>query len=272
MNCATIRNRILALTDPAVMPDAVRQHVEECSACKTWHTLSVQVDTAVAAMSYPESDGKAKRQLMSQFEAQPVAAKKPSPAKVVTKPTVQPAAPRQPLGERLARMWPLGLVAAAVLVGAIAWAIFGGKSNDDQTQAKAPADPMLKDVVVAKVELDRAGSAPERMKALAKLADTLHDEARTLARITPGEDMTSLASMYRQVVQQGLVPQARELSDQERKATLPKYAERLSEAEQEANRLAEEVPVGSKDQLKEIAEVARAGRIELAKLIQGRAS
>jgi hypothetical protein len=184
---------------------------------------------------------------------------------------VRPAAPRQPLGERLARLWPAGLVAAAVLVGALVWAVLSGGPKDSPTVARA-SDPMLKEVVAAKVKLDTAPNAAARVEVLAKLSDTLHDEARALSKLTPGDEMNSLAAMYRQVVEQALLPQARLLSEDERRATLPKYAERLGLAEQEANRLAAEAPIGSDRPLKEIADAARTGRIELARLIQGRAS
>ena len=282
MNCSSARNRILALADPAVLPEALLGHVNGCSACQTWHRLAIQVDAAVAAIGVPISEGKGKRQLMSQFQVAPTRAARPKltqsaakePAPIIhtpapTKATVRPATPRKPLGERLAHLWPAGLVAAAILIGAVSWAIFGGKTKENQALASAGPDPMLKDVVSAKVELDTAGNTPERIKALAKLADKLHEEARTLSKVSPGDEMTSLAAMYKRVVEEALVPQAKALSEDERKSVLPQYRQQLIDAEQEANRLAAEAPIGSDQALKEIAEAARAGRIELAKLIQG---
>jgi len=283
VNCASARNRILALADPAVLPESLDAHVSNCATCQAWLRLAIQVDTAVAAIPVPVSDGKAKRQLLSQFQGSPARSaklKKPASAAeaeaniIMTppptmKPAAQPAAPRQPLGERLARLWPAGLIAAAILVGAISWAILGGKSNDNQVLASAGPDPMLSDVVGAKVRLDTAPDAVGRVDVLATLADTIHEEARTLSKVTPGEEMTSLAKMYDQVVREALVPQARALTGEERRTKLPAYQERLAKAEQEANRLANEAPVGSDQALKDIAESAKAGRIELAKLIQG---
>jgi hypothetical protein len=283
MNCASARNRILALSDPAVLPESLEAHVSACAACEAWRRLAMQVDAAVLAIPVPASDGNAKRQLLAQFQvpaARSAKLKKPAVAtegekliikipSPLTKPTAQPVSPRQPLGERLARLWPAGLIAAAILVGAISWAILGGKSNDNQAMASAGPDPMLSDVVVAKVKLDTAPDAIGRVDVLATLADTIHEEARTLSKVTPGEEMTSLAKMYDQVVREALVPQARALTGEERRTKLPGYQERLAKAEQEANRLANEAPVGSDQALKDIAETAKAGRIELAKLIQG---
>jgi hypothetical protein len=283
MNCASARNRILALADPAVLPESLEAHVSACAACEAWRRLAVQVDAAVAAIPVPVSDGNAKRQLLAQFQGSPARSaklKKPAPAsdaeaKIIMtppptmKPVAQPGAPRQPLGERLARLWPAGLIAAAILVGAISWAILGGKSNDNQAMASAGPDPMLSDVVTAKVKLDTAPDAVGRVDVLATLADTIHEEARTLSKVTPGDEMTSLAKLYDQVVREALVPQARALTGEERRTKLPAFAERLAKAEQEANRLSNEAPVGSDQALKDIAESAKAGRIELAKLIQG---
>jgi len=283
MNCSSARNRILALPDPEVLPESLQAHVENCAGCQAWRRLAIQVDAAVAAIPVPVSDGNVKRQLLTQFQVSPTRSaklKKPAAtvdpvAKIIktlptgVKPAAQPAGPRQALGERLARLWPAGLIAAAILVGAISWAILGGKSNDNQALASAGPDPMLSDIVSAKVKLDTAPDAVGRVYVLATLADTIHEEARTLSKVTPGEEMTSLAKMYDQVVRDALVPQARALTGEERRTKLPVYAERLAKAEQEANRLSNEAPVGSDQALKDIAESAKAGRIELAKLIQG---
>ncbi|MSR52722.1 MAG: hypothetical protein EXS09_05465 [Gemmataceae bacterium] len=283
MNCSSLRSRLLALPDPTAVSDSVAAHLESCASCQAWHRVLVQVEYAVASVTVPRSDGKKKREVLAQFRTAKANKPKSKPAvspqitstpviaeKAVkkSKSPVSPAIPRTPLGERLARMWPMGLVAAALLVGALAWSI---KKSPETAMAKAPSDPMLKEVVAAKIDLDRAHTGADRIKVLAKLADTIHEEARTLSKVTPDE-MNSLAAMYRKVVEEALIPQARSLNADERKATLPAYVQRLAEAQQLANRLAGESPAASGRALSEIAEVAEAGRIELAKLIQGRAS
>jgi hypothetical protein len=272
MNCSSARNRVLAATNPATIPESLRGHFDQCPACRAWQAKVIDIERVVVAMPVPPASGKAKRDLLAQFASTAVAQKKAKPPRTTPAPTplAKPAPTREPLGERLARMWPAGLVAAAILVGAIAWAVLSGDGSKDQPMAKAPADPMLEKVVAAKVKLDTAPNNSARIDVLAGLAMNLHEEAGALSKVTPGDEMTSLATMYRQVVQEALVPHARALSEDERKATLPKYREQLEKAEQEANRLAAEAPVGSDRPLKEIAEVAKAGRIELAKLIQGR--
>ena len=281
MNCATTRSRILALADPSSLPEPLLTHLDGCAACSTWHRLAVQVERVVANLPVPVSEGNGKRRLLSKFQDSPapVATRKKTPSRTAkpgkiieispaAKAAIRPAKPRQPLGERLARLWPAGLVAAAILVGAVSWAIYKSKSKDTTVASNPGPDPMLREVVAAKVKLDTAHSAADRVEVLSTLADTLHDEARALSKVTPGDNMAALARMYEQVVRDGLVPQARAMSAEERRTKLPAFKEKLVKAEQEANRLAAEAPVGSDRPLKEMAETAKSGRIELAKLIQ----
>ncbi|HKA07437.1 MAG TPA: hypothetical protein VKD71_09285 [Gemmataceae bacterium] len=276
MNCTSARNRLLALADPADVPDAVAGHLAACQACSAWHALLVQVDAVLTATPIPESSGQVKSQLLAQFQPAPPATKPERPvAKSTPKlstPVVMPAKPsRKSLGERMARLWPAGLVAAAVLVGAVSWAIFGGRSNDEIVAAEV-RDPMLEKVVKAKVDLDNAETYPARLKVLDQLAKDIHNQAGELSKLTPGKEMDSLAAMYEQVVMVSLVATARSLSEDEQKALLPGYQEDLNKAEQNAYRLASEAPVGSDVPLRNIAKAAGAAKNQLARMKQGRTS
>ena len=275
MNCASARNRLLALLDPAEVPDVVAGHLAACATRSAWHSLLVQVDAVVVATSIPASDGRAKAQVLSQFATAPVIVK---PAKANGKSSTKLRTPAvvvpktSPMGERLARLWPAGLVAAAVLVGALSWVILGGNSKDEQKVAAAN-DPMLEKVIKAKVDLDTADSSPARLKVLDRLAAEIHDHATTLSKAHEQKEMELLAVKYEQVVMEALVPTARSLSEDERKTLLPVYSEALSKAEQEATRSAAESPVGSKQALQDIARAARAGREQLSRMFQkGRAT
>jgi hypothetical protein len=150
----------------------------------------------------------------------------------------------------------------------LVWSSLHGKP-DGPTVAALPPDPFLERVVTAKVKLDSAPDAAGRLAALDTLERTIHEEATTLSKVTPGADMEALARMYAQVVTEGMVEQARLMSDDEKKAKLPSYKNRLVDAEQVANRMAAEAPPGADRPLKEIARAAEKGRIELARLIQG---
>jgi len=273
MNCLSARNRLLALADPADVPDAVTGHLAKCPACSAWHSLLIQVDAVLTATPIPESNGDVKNQLLAQFKP-PAPAPKPerpvakSTPKLKT-PVVVPASPsRSKLGERMARLWPAGLVAAAVLVGAVSWAIFSGKSNDEAVVAEI-RDPMLEKVVKAKVDLDKADTNPDRLKVLDQLARDIHAQAGELSKLTPGKEMDTLAAMYEKVVMGSLVPIARLLSEDEKKSLLDRYQESLNTAEQTAFRLASEAPVGSDVPLRNIAKTAEAGKNQLARMKQG---
>ena len=202
MNCASVRSRLLSEPDPADVPDVVAGHLAACAACSAWHSLLVQVEAVVGATTTPASDSQVKDQLISQFRTAPASPKPVKPsgksATRLGKPVVVPAASSTGIGERLARLWPAGLVAAAVLVGALSWVIFGGDSQ--QPTIADARDPMLEKVVKAKVDLDTAETSPQRLKVLDQLASDIHDQATALSKVTPGKDMELLASMYEKVV------------------------------------------------------------------------
>jgi len=159
-------------------------------------------------------------------------------------------------------------VAAALLAGVLVWSSLRGKP-DGPIVAAMPADPFLEKVVAAKVKLDSAPDAAGRLAALDALEQTIHAEATTLSKVTPGADMDALARMYEQVVADGMVEQARLMAADERKAKLPAYRDRLAEAEQVANRMVRDAPPGAVRPLEGIAEAAKNGRTQLARMIQG---
>jgi hypothetical protein len=273
MNCASARNRLLS-SEPGTVPDAVAGHLAACAGCQAWQRLLVQVDHAVATAPVPATTGRTKRRLVELFRTGRTPGESGTLATASAR-VVGPAA--TPVRDRLARYWPAGLVAAAVLVGTVAWVTLGGKPVDSGTVARLPPDPFLQKVVADKVKIDTAETPPERLRAWADLADDLREQARELARVTPDEDskaMESLANLYEQVVgEDALVGQARELTDEERKAALPKFKDRLARAEEDANRLlAEGVSPDSERPLKRIADAAAASKAKLASLQRGRPS
>jgi hypothetical protein len=168
----------------------------------------------------------------------------------------------------MARLWPASLVAAAVLVGAVSWAIFGGKS-DQQMVAAAPPDPMLEKVVKAKVELDRADTNPKRLEVLDQLAKDIHSQAGETSQVTSVNDMDLLAAMYDKVVTQSLVATARSLTEDEKKAFLPRYTESLNAAQAEASERAGKAAPGRDVALRNIAKTAGEGKEQLARMLQG---
>ncbi|WP_020468921.1 lipase chaperone [Zavarzinella formosa] len=267
MNCQTIQHRILGLADPADLTGSLAEHVSECPSCQAWHHLLVQMEIAIAGMPVLPDSGRAKAQLLSQFKPEPAKPKTKQTTKEVAPPKPVPAIsvrPRQPFGDRIARLWPAGAVAVVACVGVVLWS-FVGKKTPVEMASHTP-DPMLDRVVAAKVQLDVAKTAPDRLKVLAKLADDVQDQARSLYLVAPGDEMASLSKMYNDIVAEGLVFQAEVLGDNEKRQLLGEYTDRLAKTEQQAERLAAEAPVGSDEPLREIARTARNGKNQLAKL------
>lgn len=269
MNCQTIQHRILGLADPAELTGSLAEHVAQCPECARWHRLLTQIEYAVGHVTVPAHSGQAKAKLLAEFQPQkPTAAIPKTPAKV------KPARDTKPLGvvtpkahswgDRIAKMWPAGIIAGIICVGVGVWS--NGKRKQAPEVAQYNPDPLLDRVVTAKVQLDTAKSTPDRMKVLAKLADDVQEQAKNLYLVSPGEEMTSLSKMYGDIVIDGLVFQAETLDEQERRQLLADYTERLAKAEQQAERLAAEAPIGSDQPLRDIAKIAREGKNKLAKL------
>jgi hypothetical protein len=262
----------MALPEPAEVSVPVAAHLDTCAACQTWHRLLTQVEEGIIATAPAATSPQAKQRLVDQFRdtapaAQPAAQPKPAAGGSKVLATIQPLATRPAIGERLARLWPAGLVAAALLLGVLVWSSL--QKPEEQPVAALPPDPFLEKVVAAKVKLDAAPDAVARLAVLDSLQKDIHEEATTLSKVTPGPDMDALARRYEEVVADGMIEQARLLSPAEQKAMLPRYKQHLVDAEQEANRLAAEAPPGADRPLKDIARAAEKGRTELARIIQG---
>jgi hypothetical protein len=272
MNCDTARNRLMALSDPAEVSDEVAGHLDACAACQTWHRLLTQVEEAIIATAPAAASPRARQRLVAQFRdaapaAKPVVIPKSAAGGSKVLATIQPASTGPGISERLARLWPAGLVAAALLLGVLVWSSL--QKPDEQAVAGLPPDPFLEKVVAAKVKLDAAPDAAGRLAVLDTMQQAIHDEATTLSKVTPGPEMDSLARMYAHVVADSMVEQARLMSPDERKTKLPEYQDRLAKSEQRANALAAEAPPGAVGPLKDIAVAAQKGRTELARMIQG---
>jgi len=267
---------MLAVSEAAALPPDLAGHLSECAACHSWWQLLGRVDAALVQLPAYPTDGKAKRQLLAQFrtatpKARP-ASKSDAPSARKKLATIVPAARKWPLGERLARLWPAGLVAAALLIGAIAWAVLGGKSND-QTLAAAPPDPLLEKAVASKAKLDFATTPAEKVVVLDDLAKDIHEQAHVLAKVSPG-DMKSLAKMYEEVVTDALVMQARAVSPEDRPKVLASCRDHLRDTEAQVGELLKGgAPQASVGPLRDIERVARESGNKIAQLIQqGRAS
>jgi hypothetical protein len=252
MNCETARTRILELHDPTRLPVGLRSHVDGCSACAAWYRLSAQIDSAIGAEVIPVNE-RAKADFIASFVQEEF---------IPPEPGVVMVAPRQRRRDRAPLYWSLTWASAAILLATVVY--FVQQPKNQTIVAQLPSDPLLEQVVRAKVSVDTAKSTTERLQVLSRLADDLNDQARNLSAVAPGPEMTLLAQLYTQVIHEGLVSQARSLTAEERRTLLAAYADKLARTADEAEKLANEAPVGSDRPLREIAAAAREGRTELA--------
>src|SRR5205823_5793347 len=111
-----------------------------------------------------------------------------------------------------------------------------------------------------------ADTPRKRVETLAELADALHRETHTLAPEAPIKDLQDLASLYEQVIHDGVVPRARTLPAAERREVLVPIRTQLARVERDAERLAEKA--SSAAPLLQIAAAARKGDQQLRALME----
>jgi hypothetical protein len=254
MNCQTIRSRILALPDPAQVPEPLAGHLTGCSGCTAWHQLLVKVEVAVATAPVPATDGTAKARVVAQFRS-PSKSKPKAPALVVS--------PRNSFGAKAAKLWPAGLIAAAILVGTVAYLTFDRRPGTTQVAA-LPPDTLLAKVTKHKIDLDAAAHDPNRkVRILTEELEDIHESAQALARVSPGAEMDSHARMFKDVGE-AMVAEGKKVDLRKDPTVLNDCIQALVKIEQAADKKATEAPVESIRPLREIAKAARENRIAFA--------
>jgi hypothetical protein len=158
-------------------------------------------------------------------------------------------------------------IAASLLAIIVGW--FGFGTGTSPTPAVAsPEDPLLAKMVDCNVALASSETPDKRMDQLAKIARELHRESQQLSMVAPGDDMLLLAKLYDKVVSEGMVSQMTELTSKpEDKARLRQIASELADAGEQAEQWAQDVPVASRQPLKQIAETARRGDQKIRNLL-----
>jgi hypothetical protein len=259
MNCTVAQDAILAQPNPAELRGEPAAHVAGCATCRRWHREVVRLETALRRLPTPVSDGLAKSKTIDAILKNPIVPGKPG------KSAVEPRRKSVPVRSRIAEWWPVGIAAAVVLTGSLIYLGMTRNRGLDSLAAR-PSDPFLERVVLAKVEVDAAQTAAERLKALADLSDVLCEQAKSLNKVSPGADMEAVAEMFNAVVADAMLAQARWLNAEEQRLLLGGFTERLAKTEQEANNLLSEAPAGSVGPLREMAKVARTGQETLAEI------
>jgi hypothetical protein len=262
MTCDTCQRRLLATERPDAPRSSLRRHLAGCPACRAYQRQLLRIERHVPLLPIPSSRGKKRllAQLLARTNAAPAPKTAPAPATLPLPSRWQ--SPRLRLAAAAAAVF---LMACGVYLGILLSG--GGNRNDDQVTRPAPnKQPLIDHVVDCDVRLAEADTPRKRVETLAELADALHRETHTLTPTAPAKDLQDLASMYEQVIRDGVVPRARTLPAKERREVLDPIRAQLARAERDAQRLAEKA--SSAAPLLQIAAAAQKGDQQLRALME----
>jgi hypothetical protein len=106
------------------------------------------------------------------------------------------------------------------------------------------------------------------VETLAKLAENLQGESRSLAQVAGPKELQTLAKLYSKVVEEGLVQRARKLPAAERREVLDPILSQLMIAKKDAEEMAQKAPAESAIPFQVIAAAARNSDLQLRKLME----
>jgi hypothetical protein len=267
MNCQAIQNKILNLPDTRVIPDALRNHVAGCEACRTWAEQAARLESLLEQLPVPPAPGNKKAELVDQLLHGNSAILGPL------------ALPHR--GSSTDSIWRfldqnkvlIGGLAAAVLVVLGGWWLFTGPATTTLPPVAAAKDPFLEKMVRWDVDLAKAETPLKRLAILGSMADGLSNQTRSLARVANAKELGDLARWFDKVVKDGVVKQAEKMpfdtltlvERADRKEQFNSLAEHLAETATQAENLTE-VPQDARPTLQKIAKSAREGEEKLRKL------
>lgn len=259
MKCDAAQNRLLAPAAPDRLPDAVRDHLAGCEACRRFRDQAVVLDARLAALPAPPSDAR-KAAFLDMLLAD---------GPVITVVPARPARGSRSLREVLAGVaWtPVGSAAAVAVVGLGLWQLWPAPVAPSP-EMPGPRAKLVEKVLTHQRELARLETRADRMNRLTELAADLEAEACGVALAAGTDEMRELADMYEKVV--GGVVKQTDGKDRwpvtERNAAVTAAAARLAKA---ADRLAAQPAPdsGAKPSLNKMAGTARAARTRLLNLL-----
>lgn len=278
MKCHAVQRRLLSLEDPTRPPAELQDHLGRCSPCQEWQRRLLQLERHVPLLPVPQSTGRAYciQKLLAEGAGQAAGDK----AGIHERPATTRGAwlsssilqLRSSLHTvRSSRQWraPAAVAAAVLLVVIGGWALWGTHQGPEPTASKAPApDPLLASLLKHDLRLAEAENLSERLEALAGLADDLQGEIRALAHAAAAEDLSKLAGLYQRVIQNGVVPRAQELPENQRQQVLGPIAIQLAQAGTDAEGLAQQLPADKAESLRKLASAAQEGDDQLRVLLR----
>lgn len=274
MTCDVVRNRLLALPDPARPSDDLLSHLGGCAACVAAQTEAVRLDRLLKQLPVPSSADR-KAAFLADLEADgPIIRTRP-----VLPSTLAESGAFKPVAKWLRRIdWRYvgGGVAAALVIGlGIYWLAPRG-DGPQPPLAEKPRSVLLARMVKHNTELATVARTPQqRMVVYANMTADLKSEAFDVYKVAGRDEINSLAAQYADVVVQGVVGQAKKLDDKPlppdvRSKALQEAIYTLAATQTDAARLAADAPPNARPALNRIAETAMEGRRTLANIAQGK--
>ncbi len=285
MNCDACQRQLLILEDPDAPPAEVAAHLAECLVCRDWQRQLLQIEHNVRRLPVPASQPHAfLDNFLHPADTVPVAQGIVSPPQLVAPPPARATLPFSVPDRPAPRRWLTtvggGLAAAAIL---IACGIFLGNFlsralRPENNQANLPKPgpekkamaPLVAQLLESDLHLAEAVSPRQRVEHLAKIAQALESQTRTLIKSPAGREMEKLAQLYDKVVRKGVVERANDMKDlprEQRRQTLHTIADQLAQTSKEAEAQAQAAPEEAVRPLRLLAAAARYGDDQLRRLL-----
>lgn len=245
MTCKSTQQTLLSLEDPAQPPVSIQTHLAGCPVCRDWQRRLLRIEQHVRHLPAPPA--KEKETFLRLLEETPETKKRW-------------------VWQQLTRR-EAGIAVAAGLVLALGWWLWPTPRSHVASQPVAAVrDPFLVKLLDRDLSLARTNNPRDRVETLDKLADDLYREAHSVSLEASPEVLQMMANLYRQVIESGIVSQAKSLHSDDRKRLLAPIAERLSQVGSELERLVDRADVPARQPLRDFVAAAREGGKQLRSL------
>lgn len=228
MNCAVVRQTLLASERPDLPGPEENSHLQTCPACRAWLGRLTRLERQIRRLPVP--DCPPPEALFAWIDEAAAA-----PRLIVPLPSLRtpPRTRSEGARQKLALAFSLAATLALFTLGWWAW------PHRPEGLAVTSSPTAADDFPSRRTQRLRQARTPgERVVVVVDLADEFLIEVRRHGE--QPDEVARLASHYDRLIQQDLVRLAADLPPVERPAVLAPLAERLRRAESEASRLATE--------------------------------
>ena len=246
MICKTAQQTLLSLEDPTQPPASVQAHIVECADCRDWHRRLLRIEHH--ARHLPAPPAKEKETFLRVLQETPVTEKRLGAQRFW-----------QPFASR-----PTGIAVAASLLLALSWWLWPTPPGE----VANPQGPLIPDPLLVKLRdhdlhLALANNPRDRVETLAKLANDLCEETQSVALEATPEVLRTMTELYREIIDAGIVRQAKDLAREDRKVVLTPIADQLQDAGGKWALLADRTKLQVSQHLRDCSTVAQEGRKQL---------